>query len=103
MTTEYNHRNSAYEKRYIEAQTQDVVDSRKERELPNPHYKNDVSFYTSIVKHSHLYPNVSHIRPFNLDYTPAKVGALIDKTIEDNKKFAFGPYILDNRQLNYKS
>jgi hypothetical protein len=103
MTSEYNHRNPAYESRYIAAQTQDFIHAMKESKKANPIYKNDVSFYTSPVKNSHLYPNISHIRPFNLDYTPSNLGAMIDKTIKDKQSFAFGPYIIKSREINYKS
>lgn len=102
MASEYNHRNPAYESRYIAAETQNFVNERRERRKSNPIYKNDVSFYTSLVKNSHLYPNMTYIRPFNPDYTPSNLGAMIDKTIKDKQRFAFGPYILENREINYK-
>jgi len=103
MASEYNHKNPSYETRYVSAQTQDFVTVNHERKKANPIYKNDISFFTSPVKNSNLYPNMTHIRPFNLDYRPTNIGKFLDKSIQENKKYAFGPYILENREINYKS
>ena len=104
MTSEYTHYNSEYEKRFIEAQTADHLNVRKEvRILPNPIYKQPLEYYDSHVKNSHLYPNISHIKPVDFDYRPPDIGDMITKSIEKNKVFAFGPYVMEHREYNYKS
>lgn len=104
MTSEYNHYNSSYEKRFIEAETSDFKHPKKEiNPLPNPIYKHPLQYYDSHVKNSHLYPNIWEIKPVDYDYRPTNIGAQIDKSIQENKNFVFGPYILPQREYNYKS
>lgn len=104
MTSEYTHRDASYENRFIDAETSDFKNPRKEiNPLPNAIYKHPLQYYDSQVKNSHLYPNLWHIKPVDYDYRPSDIGAQIDKTIQDNKNFVLGGYILPHREYNYKS
>lgn len=104
MSSEYTHRNSSYEQRFIEGQTSDHKNTMREiNPLPNPIYKNPIQYYDSPVKNSMLYPNIWHIKPVDYDYRPSNIGAMVDKSIQENKNYVFGPYVLPHRQYNYKS
>lgn len=104
MTSEYTKYNSSYEQRFVQAQTADHLNPRNEvKILPNPIYKTPLGYYDSQVKNSSLYPNMWHIKPVDYDYRPPNIGQMIDKSIEDNKVFAFGPYVMEHREYNYKS
>ena len=104
MSSEYTHYNSSYEQRFVEGQTADHLNPRKEiNPLPNPIYAHPLGYYDSQVKNSSLYPNIWHIKPVDYDYRPPNIGGLIDKSIEDNKMFAFGPYVMPHREYSYKS
>ena len=104
MTSEYNHRNSAYEQRFVQAQTKNFQNPRREvNPLPNPIYKKDIQYFDSHVKNSNEYPHISWIRPINTEYTPSNIGAMLDKSIQEKKNFVFGPYILPHREYNYRS
>lgn len=104
MTSEYTHYSQAYENRFIDGQTMPLSNPRKEiNPLPNPIYKKPLQYFDSPVKNSSMYPNVWHIKPVNYDYTPSNVGGMIDKSIQENKNFVLGGYVLPQRQLNYKS
>ena len=102
MTSIYNHRNASREQSFVKAQTQDFVQATREiYPKANTIYKNDIQFYDSHVKNSHLYPNMYHIRPINLDNKPSDIGAYIDKSIQANKQYAFGPYVLPVKELKW--
>ena len=104
MTSEYTHYNSAYENRFIEAQTSDFKNPRKEiKQLPNPIYKNPIKYFDSPVKNSSLYPNLWEIKPVDYSYRPTDIGQQIDKSIQERKQFVFGGYVLPVREYNYKS
>lgn len=104
MASEYNNFNPSYEKCFVAAQTADHMNPRKEiNPLPNPIYKHPLHYYDSQVKKSHMYPNIWHIKPVDYDYRPSNVGGMITKSIEDNKKFVLGGYVLPKQEYNYKS
>ena len=101
MSSEYTHRNSSYENRFVNAQTADFKSSRREiNPLPNPIYKLPISYYDSPVKHSSLYPNLFHIRPVDYNYRPTNIGSQIDKTIQENKSYVFGGSVLQHRNFD---
>ncbi len=104
MTSEYNHRNSANEQRFVEAQTKKFENPmRNVNPSPPSIYKREIQYFTSHVKNSNEYPHISWIRPINTDYIPSNVGAMLDKSIQEKKNFVFGSYILPHRDYNYKS
>ena len=104
MTTEYNHYTPSYEQRFREAETADFQYTRKEiNPLPNGIYKHPLQFYDSPLKNSHLYPGLWHIQAVDHEVRPPNIGAMVDKSIQDNRVFAFGPYVLPVREYNYKS
>lgn len=104
MTSEYTHRNTSYENRFVEAQTSDYKNPMRQiNPLPNPIYKHPLQYYDSPVKNSSLYPNMYEIKPVDYNYMPTNIGELIDKSIEERKQFVFGGYVLPIRQYNYKS
>ena len=103
-TSEYTHYNPLYKTRFVEAQTGNMQNPRKEiNPLPNAIYKHPIQYYDSPVKNSSMYPNIWHIKPVDYEYRPPNIGGMIDKSIEDNKKFVFGPHVMHHREYNYKS
>lgn len=104
MTSEYNHKNPSYEQRFVKAETSPYTNPRKEiNPLPNPIYKHKLQYYDSPVKNSSLYPNLWHIKPVDYDYRVSDIGGMLYKSIEENKNYVFGPYIMPQREYNYKS
>ena len=103
MSSEYSHYDASYNGQFVENQTAPLKHTKNEvRQLPNPIYKHPVQFYDSVVKNSSIYPNLLYLKPVNYENRPSDIGGMIDKTIEDNKNFAFGPYVMPHRNLKSK-
>ena len=97
-TNQYTHRNPSYERAFIQAETQPYKHLSKEvYPKANPIYKNPVQYFDSPVQGSHLYPNMYLIKPVNYDYIPVNQSVFLDKSIEENQRFALGPYVIENR------
>jgi hypothetical protein len=104
MTSEYTHYDATYEQRFKDAQQADYKFTRKEvNPLPNAIYKQPIQYYDSQVKNSHLYPNIGLIKSVDYETKPPNIGAMIDKSIEENKVYALGPFVMQQRYYNYKS
>jgi hypothetical protein len=73
--------------------------NRPLRPYPNPSYKEPFQFFDSVVTNSHQFPRMEYIRPFIIEDIRPK--DTIYETIEARKRFAIGPYVVTNKQLNY--
>ena len=104
MSSEYTHYNASYEKSFVEGQTAPLKNPKKEiNPLPNAIYSHPVQYYDSHVKNSSQYPNIDLFKAVDYEYIPPDIGGMLDKSIEDNKMFVFGPHLLPHREYNYKS
>ncbi len=100
-TNQYTHRNPSYEQQFIKNETQPYKHLVREiNPQPNPIYKNPLQYYDSPVQNSMIYPNIGLIKPVNYDYIPVDTSVFLDKTIQENQRFAYGPYIIENNK-NY--
>lgn len=99
-TNKYTNRVPSYEQSYIKNETQPYkYISQEINPKPNPIYKNPTTFYDSPVQNSHIYPNMYLIKPVDYDFKPVDQSVYLDKSIKENQRFAYGPYIIENRIL----
>jgi hypothetical protein len=66
---------------------------------PNASYKEPFQYYDSVVTNSHQFPRMEYIRPFTVEDVRSDDRVL--ESIEARKRFAIGPYVLTNRQINF--
>lgn len=101
MTTVYSNHNTYYENLYKEAESKHhhPTVTMDYKQKPNPTYKQQFQYFDSPVQNSHLFPNMSYIRPYDLNDVPVNVSHFLNKSIEARKKYALGPYVLNQRQL----
>ena len=64
--------------------------SRLDKPVPDPVFKPKVQYYDSKVLISHEYPNMTYIRPYELEDIPSTASAAINASIEKNKTFFYG-------------
>lgn len=81
---------SLYKKAEEEAKSYPSSAPRKDRKYPNPIYLKPIQYFDSKVVNSHIYPNISYIRPYELGFVPTNVGKFIDESVEKNKRYFFG-------------
>jgi hypothetical protein len=99
-TDKYTNRIPSYERAFIQAEKQPYKHVSKEvYPKANPIYKNAVQYYDSPVQNSMIYPNMYLIKPVNYDFVPVDQSKYLDDSIKQNQKFAFGPYVIQNRQV----
>jgi hypothetical protein len=99
MAERFSNKNSHYESQFKEAQALSGYPDLdiKPKEYPNQSYKEPFQYYDSKVINSHLYPNMFYIRPYDVE--DVRSDDMVYKSIEARKQYAFGPYILDNREM----
>ncbi len=90
----FTNRNPYYESLYKqaeeEAKSYPSSKPREDRKYPNPVYTNPIQYFDSKVVNSHIYPNISYIRPYELGFVPTNVGQFIDESIEKQKTYFYG-------------
>ena len=65
------------------------------KKAPDPWFAPKFQYYDSKVLNSHEYPNMFHIRPYELESVPATPSQAILESIEKNKRFFYGGVFLD--------
>ena len=99
-TSEYTHYIASYDKSYVENETSPYEHiTREVKQKANPIYKNPITYYDSPVQNSMLYPNMGLIKPVDYDIIPVDQSVYLDKSIREQQRFAFGPYVIENRQI----
>lgn len=92
--TSVSNRNPSAEQLYREMEEQassyPLDFSRKKVPIPNPVFQQKLHYYDSVVQNSHSFPNISHIKPYELNEIPATPSMFLNESIEKNKRFFYG-------------
>jgi hypothetical protein len=104
--SQFTNRNQFFEQQFLENQKAPPPSNKQVLPLQkaNPIYTSGFQYYTSPVQNSHIYPNMGLIRPYGTyDNIVPNNGVFLDKSIEEYKKYAIGPHILEHRDLKLYS